>query len=109
MNISDLEFKLAERPREYVQFEIAEVEDGTRFARKVGSEVVFVGTPEGEYVCLTCDSNILGATVAHPIHDGPFPLSGSGKCDYEKVLYCPSCEEKPSFDGSIITVGRKFG
>ena len=66
VNISNLEFKLAERPREYVQFEIVEVEDGTRFVRRKGTEVVFVGTPEGEYVCLTCDSNILGATVAHP-------------------------------------------
>jgi len=35
--------------------------------------------------------------VAHLIHDSLFPLSGSGKCNYEYVPYCPNCENKPSF------------
>lgn len=55
--------------------------------------------------CVKCATVILGAQVAHPIHDGPFPLSGSGECSYENAPYCPTCEEKPSFHGSIITIG----
>lgn len=50
----------------------------------------------------SCGETILGARVAHPIHDGLFPLSGSGKCKYETVPYCPKCEEKPDFHGSPI-------
>lgn len=58
--------------------------------------------PDGTYVCKKCGERILVAIVAHPIHDGPFPLSGSGKCKYEDVPYCPKCETKPSFHGSPI-------
>lgn len=49
------------------------------------------------YQCNKCGSDIMSATVAHPIHDGPFPLSGSGECHYEQVPYCPKCEKEPSF------------
>ena len=52
--------------------------------------------------CGTCGSDIISAQVAHPIHDGPFPLSGSGRCNYETVPYCPKCEGEPSFHGSFI-------
>ncbi len=54
------------------------------------------------YECNGCGSEILGVTVAHSIHDGPFPNSGSGKCQYERVPYCPKCEEEPKFHGSAI-------
>ena len=54
--------------------------------------------------CNDCGSDIMSATVAHPIHDGPFPLSGSGQCHYEDVPYCPKCEEKPNYNGSSITI-----
>jgi hypothetical protein len=57
---------------------------------------------DGSYKCRDCGSDILAAKVAHPIHDGPFPLSGSGRCEYENVPYCPKCERKPSFHGSPV-------
>ena len=57
-----------------------------------------------ELKCSDCGSGIMSATVAHPIHDGPFPLSGSGQCHYEQVPYCPKCEEKPNYNGSFITI-----
>jgi len=57
---------------------------------------------DGKLYCKECGSVILGAKVAHPIWDGPFPMSGSGKCFYEEVPYCPKCEEKPSFHGEPI-------
>ena len=44
----------------------------------------------------------MGARIAHPIWDGPFPMSGSGRCDYEEVPYCPKCEKKPDFHGTPI-------
>lgn len=57
-----------------------------------------------DFVCRDCGSDIMGARVAHPIHDGPFPLSGSGRCEYETVPYCPECDDKPNFHGSPIIV-----
>ncbi len=52
--------------------------------------------------CGTCGGTILIVKRAHPIHDGPFPFSGSGKCQYEDIPYCPTCEEKPSASGAPI-------
>lgn len=49
-----------------------------------------------------CGTEIQGARVAHPIHDGPFPLSGSGRCYYETVPFCPKCETEPSFHGAPV-------
>jgi len=61
--------------------------------------------PGGFFDCLECGSLIMSAVVAHPIWDGPFPGSGSGKCEYEDVPYCPVCEEEPSFHGTPIKRG----
>ncbi len=49
-----------------------------------------------------CGTQIDGARVAHPIHDGPFPLSGRGQCHYETVPFCPKCETEPGFHGAPI-------
>ncbi len=76
----------------------------TIYERRNTGKVIYVHRKgEGDYFCGTCDSEILSVTVAHPIHDGPFPLSGSGKCQYEEVPYCSNCEEEPDSHGSIIT------
>ena len=65
---------------------------------------VYKTTNEGsDWFCTTCGSEIQGVTVLHPIHDGPFPLSGSGKVATEMVPYCPQCEKPPSSHGSFIT------
>ena len=59
---------------------------------------------EGEdFICTKCGSEILVAEISHPIHDGPFPLSGSGKVLNEKMPFCPKCEEIPSTNGKFIT------
>ena len=55
----------------------------------------------------SCGEIVLGAMIAHPIWDGPFPESGSGRCHYELWPYCPECEEKPGFHGSPNDL-RKF-
>ena len=57
---------------------------------------------KGFYKCKKCGSQILTVQVAHPIWDGPFPKSGSGRCKYESVPYCPNCELKPNFHGAAI-------
>lgn len=49
-----------------------------------------------------CGAQIQGAQVAHPIHDGPFPLSGSGRCHYETVPFCHKCETEPNFHGTPV-------
>lgn len=49
-----------------------------------------------------CGEIVRAAQVAHPIWDSPFPCSGSGRCQYETVPYCPKCEEKPDYHGSPI-------
>lgn len=71
--------------------------------RNTGTAVYVNRDGKDDYHCATCGSTIQAAKVAHPIHDGPFPLSGSGKCEYENVPYCPQCETQPSLRGSIIT------
>lgn len=71
--------------------------------RKKDSQIAYIKSGE-EYVCSVCESVIHAVRVAHPIHDGPVPLSGSGRCAYETVPYCPHCEPVPSTSGSFITV-----
>jgi hypothetical protein len=51
----------------------------------------------------SCGTEIQGTQVAHPIWDGPFPLSGSGRCNYQTVPYCPKCETEPDYHGAPIS------
>lgn len=106
--VEDLEFKVVENMPSWTTFkpEIAK-KDGIEYHRKRGSKIIYRQSADG-FKCMSCDSEILASQVAHPIHDGPFPLSGSGRCEYEQVPYCPKCEEKSDFHGSFITVKREF-
>lgn len=71
---------------------------------------------DGEWLVLTevvgfkhhCGAEIMTARRAHPIWDGPFPMSGRGRCHYEMVPYCPNCEEEPDFHGAPILVPFTF-
>ena len=45
--------------------------------------------------CEKCSGIKLTETVFDSIHDGPFPLSGSGRTRRRDVQYCPKCEPKP--------------
>ena len=63
---------------------------------------------KGEYKCTNCKSEVKAVNRAHSIHDGPFPLSGGGQCEYEAIPYCPRDEQKPSAYGSAITVPFRF-
>ena len=65
----------------------------------------YVKQEDGTYKCRDCGETIMAARVAHPIWDGPFPMSGSGRCDYKEVPYCPKCEKKPDFHGTPIECG----
>ncbi len=92
--------------------EFAEDSEGNKFMRSRGRLVVYKIISEDKkgtqkYQCVECGSDILGETVAHPIWDGPFPCSGSGQCQCEKVPYCLKCEEKPCSSGIPIETGRK--
>ena len=62
----------------------------------------YIKQEDETYKCRDCGETILAARVAHPIWNGPFPQSGSGKCLYEDISYCPECEQKPSLRGSPI-------
>ena len=101
---SSLEFKAVTDIPSWAAFklEIAH-KSGLEYHRKAGSEIVYKKQGEN-FVCLDCGSEIMVESVAHPIWDGPFPMSGSGKCHYEKVPYCPKCEGKPNFHGQPIQV-----
>ncbi|MEK6885162.1 MAG: hypothetical protein AABY22_36360 [Nanoarchaeota archaeon] len=93
--------------------EFTEDEEGNKFMRRSGETKIYRITEEDEegnqkYVCNDCGSTILGAKIAHPIWDGPFPMSGSGKCHYEDVPYCPKCEQKPDYHGAPIEIGEKI-
>lgn len=51
-----------------------------------------------------CGAEIQGATVYHPIWDGPFAMSGSGRVHKETVPFCPECEMPPNEHGAPIDV-----
>ena len=51
-----------------------------------------------------CGTEIMGASVAHPIWDGPFACSGSGRVHTEVVPFCPKCETEPNSSGAPIDV-----
>jgi hypothetical protein len=100
--VKDLKFEPFEVPC-WAEFqpEIAKKE-GIEHHRKIGSNIIYKKTNNG-FECLDCGSEILAASVAHSIWDGPFPMSGSGQCHYESVPYCPKYEKKPDFHGSPIS------
>jgi len=88
-----------------LQSEMAKGKVGEVYLRKINTNFVYYTTSEGKdenYACFNCDETVMGAKVAHPVHDGPFKGSGSGRCEYETVPYCPTCEDEPSFDGTAI-------
>jgi hypothetical protein len=59
--------------------------------------------PPAESVLPRCDQCYgvkLTKIVTDSVHDGLFPLSGSGKTQNREVQYCPECEPEPI--GGII-------
>jgi hypothetical protein len=109
--LSDLTFSV---PSEFKEFEkenpslfvpeYAQDSKGQKFMRRKGSSFVYKVDMEDGCTCVKCGADIISAEVSHPIWDGPFPASGSGKCHYEDVPYCPRCEAKPDYQGMPITV-----
>ena len=76
----------------------------TYYEKKKGKDFAYKKLEKGGYVC-TLDGKVINAeTVAHPIWDGPFPMSGSGRCQYESVPYCLRHEEKPNYNGEPIKI-----
>jgi hypothetical protein len=55
----------------------------------------FYETRNGKWVCKTCGSTIKARLQHIPIHDGPFPFSGSGQVETIELPFCPNCEETP--------------
>ncbi len=92
--------------------EFAKGSDGTEYMRKRGSQHIYkiikIDEESFNNICNSCNSDVLAAKVAHPIWDGPFPMSGSGRCYYETIPYCPKCEKKPDFSSTPIEVGEKI-
>jgi hypothetical protein len=60
------------------------------------------GGERSEIKCVDCDSDVLDMERRHPVWDGPFPLSGSGRVVTAHIPYCPKCEEVPKERGSPI-------
>lgn len=56
-------------------------------------------TQKGDEWVHKCGTTLLCQVVIHSIHDGPFPLSGSGQVYREEVPYCPACQDQPSSIG----------
>ncbi len=42
--------------------------------------------------CKTTGAEIVATTVGRSLHDGPFPLSGSGRVVDVLHLHCPACQ-----------------
>jgi len=77
---------------------------GAYYQRRDGGKVLYKTVNQGDdWACAECGAEIEGERVYHPIHDGPFPLSGSGKVYVEVVPWCPNCEQKPNERGKPIS------
>ncbi len=77
---------------------------GKVYGKRMGSEIAYKQNgPDTDFICQKCGGDILIKEVIHSIHDGPFPLSGSGKTQKECLPYCPHCEKEDSIRGTIIT------
>jgi len=101
-----LEFRAQEGWADWQSYrpEISECGSCKAYFEKKPEKDLAYKRPKGEdYQCTKCGEGIKAVKRAHPIHDGPFPLSGYGQCEYEPIPYCPKCEEKPSESGSFIT------
>jgi len=98
--IQELSFKSVNGPtwRTYTP-EIAKSGDGKIYHKN--GDHVYIESGD-EFKCVDCNDTVMAATVHHSIHDGPFPLSGSGSVKNESVPYCPTCEEIPNSSGSFI-------
>jgi hypothetical protein len=63
---------------------------------KFARTVLLIDTSESVFPqCEKCNGVKLNKTVYDSIHDGPFPLSGSGKTLRRDVEYCPDCDPEP--------------
>ena len=58
----------------------------------------------GEWVHDKCSTVLMGARVAHPIHDGLFPLSGGGDVEMESPLLPEVREASRPFTGGRLPV-----
>lgn len=56
----------------------------------------------------SCGTDLVSAGVLHPVHDGPFPLSGFGNVYRQVVAYCPACHEKPGESGRPVKPGDEI-
>ena len=82
---------------------VAECTDcGAAYERPQGVDFAYRVTRNGYLVCTRDDAEILAIERTHPIHDGLFPLSGSGEVQYETIPYCPIHEQQPSPQGHPI-------
>lgn len=74
-----------------------------------GGEGLYKTIDNGQnWFCVKCKGEIDGVTVHHPIHDGPFALSGSGRVETEMVPYCPHCEKEPNSSGDFIKPKKEW-
>lgn len=98
--LGDLKFKPVNVPSwRFWQPEIATDNAGVEYHKK-GTYIYY---KEGDgFKCLDCNGAVMAGIVHHPIHDGPFPMSGSGRVQKEQVPYCPNCEENPNSSGRPI-------
>jgi len=56
-------------------------------AQMVYREKKYIRQTDGSYECPTCGSTIQSISVSHPIWDGPFAMSGSGRVFNESSPY----------------------
>jgi len=68
----------------------------------------YIRQADGSYKCPTCGVTIRAISVAHPIWNGPFAMSGSGQVFNEQRPYCPKCEEAPSDGGGPVATKGSY-
>lgn len=61
------------------------------------------------WLCNKCGSEIQQTTGYASVHDGPFPLSGSGEVVHFPYPFCPKCDGDPDTPRAFIKEGRRGG
>lgn len=64
------------------------------YQRKDKDGICYIKEGDG-FLCSACRGEVNALIIKHSVHDGPFPLSGSGKVVDEAVPYCEECEAIP--------------
>lgn len=64
--------------------------------------------PGEGWKCKKCGTWLEQCTGYASVHDGPFPLSGSGRVLHYAYPYCPTCEPNPGNPSTFVDTEERL-